>query len=81
MYKRYIKNILGCTLSSFGLVLCFIPMLIIALAIRIDSKGPFFLNRNGLARNRRFSRCISSAPCATMLLKKAGWLHRRATTV
>lgn len=40
MYKRYFKRILDILLSLLGLLIAGIPMLIVALAIKLDSKGP-----------------------------------------
>ena len=40
IYGRYIKRLLDIILSSAGIIVCCIPMAIIAVAIKIDSKGP-----------------------------------------
>lgn len=40
MYKHFIKRLIDIILSFIGLVICIIPMLIIALAVKLDSKGP-----------------------------------------
>ena len=40
MYKHFIKRLLDIVLSVLGIVICCIPMLIIAIAIKIDSPGP-----------------------------------------
>ena len=37
--------------SLIGLVICFIPMLIIAIAIKIDSKGPVFFKQERTGKN------------------------------
>lgn len=40
MYKLFFKRLLDIILSLVGLVICFIPMVIIAIAIKLDSPGP-----------------------------------------
>lgn len=40
MYKRFIKRLLDIILPGMGLIVLAIPMLIIAIAIKLDSKGP-----------------------------------------
>ena len=40
MYKHFFKRFIEFTLSIIGLTVCCIPMIIIACAIKLDSKGP-----------------------------------------
>lgn len=40
MYKHFFKRFFDISISLFGLLLCAIPMLFVAIAIKIDSKGP-----------------------------------------
>ena len=40
MYKHFFKRLIDVILSIIGLILCAIPMLVIAIAIKIDSPGP-----------------------------------------
>lgn len=40
MYRRFLKRFIDIVLSLFGLIICFIPMIIIAAAIKLDSPGP-----------------------------------------
>ncbi len=40
MYKKYLKRFLDIILSVLGLAACALPMALIALAIKLDSKGP-----------------------------------------
>lgn len=40
MYKRVIKRLLDITISAIGIIVLALPMLIIALIIKIDSPGP-----------------------------------------
>ena len=45
MYKRYIKRILDILLSSVGIIITALPMLIIAAVIKADSPGPAFFRQ------------------------------------
>ena len=40
MYKKCIKRLIDIVMSFFGIIILAIPMLIIALCIKLDSKGP-----------------------------------------
>ena len=40
MYKHFFKRIIDIVLSGFGIIVLAIPMLAIAVAIKLDSKGP-----------------------------------------
>lgn len=40
MYKNFFKRMLDIVLSVIGLAICLLPMLLIALAIKLDSRGP-----------------------------------------
>ena len=45
MYRRFIKRIIDILLSGIGLVIAAIPMLIVAVLIKIDSPGPVFFKQ------------------------------------
>lgn len=45
MYQKFFKRLIDLTLSFFGILFLAIPMLIIALAIKIDSRGPVFFRQ------------------------------------
>lgn len=53
MYQKYIKRIFDITLSAAGLLVLLIPMGIIAVAIKLDSKGPvlFWQDRIGIRKS------------------------------
>ena len=53
MYKSFVKRILDLFFSILGLIILFFPMLVIALAIRIDSKGPVFFKQKRLGKNKK----------------------------
>lgn len=42
MYKKYIKRVMDIVLASILLVIFAVPCLIVAIAIKLDSKGPVF---------------------------------------
>ena len=48
MYKYFVKRLFDIILSVFGIVICCIPMLIIAIAIKIDSPGPVIFKQKRL---------------------------------
>lgn len=51
MYKHFFKRFFDIFLSFLGLVICIIPMLFIALAIKIESKGPVIFKQERLGKN------------------------------
>ena len=53
MYKHFIKRLIDIVLSGIAIVVLAIPMLIIALAIKIDDPGPVFFKqkRVGMKKN------------------------------
>ena len=53
MYKHFIKRLLDIVLSVLGIVICCIPMLIIAIAIKIDSPGPVIFKQKRLGYKGR----------------------------
>lgn len=53
MYKHVIKRLLDIVLSVLGIVICCIPMLIIAIAIKIDSPGPVIFKQKRLGYKGR----------------------------
>ena len=51
MYRHILKRLIGVFLSFCGLIVCCIPMIIIAVAIKLDSKGPVFFRQQRLGKN------------------------------
>ena len=51
MYKHFFKRLIDFLLSFIGIVILAIPMLIIALAIKIDSKGPVIFKQKRIGKN------------------------------
>ena len=52
MYKEVGKRAIGVFLSVCGLIVCCIPMLIIAVLIKLDSKGPVLFKQERLGKNQ-----------------------------
>lgn len=68
MYQRYFKRIIDLALSACGIIVLAIPMLIIALAVKLDSKGPvlFWQKRIGIHKSTypmpKFRSMYTTAP-------------------
>lgn len=45
MYRKYIKRIIDIVLAGIGIVVAAVPMLIVAILIKIDSPGPVFFRQ------------------------------------
>lgn len=53
MYRQLGKRIIDVLLSIMGLVICAIPMMIIALLIKKDSEGPILFKQKRLGKNQK----------------------------
>lgn len=53
MYKRFIKRLLDVILSLIGIVVLAIPMLIVAIIIKIDSPGPVFFRQRRIGIHKK----------------------------
>lgn len=53
MYKHLFKRVISLFLAICGLVVCAIPMVIIAIAIKLDSKGPALFKQKRLGKGMR----------------------------
>ena len=51
MYKHFFKRLFDLFVSIMGLIICAIPMLIIAIAIKIESKGPVIFKQERVGKN------------------------------
>lgn len=51
MYKHFFKRFFDIVFSFLGLIIAALPMLIIAIAIKIDSKGPVIFKQERLGKN------------------------------
>lgn len=53
MYKHFFKRLISLFLALCGLVVCAIPMVIIAIAIKCDSKGPVIFKQSRLGKGMK----------------------------
>ena len=53
MYKYFFKRIIDIILSLLAIILLVIPMLIIAIAIKCDSKGPVFFKQKRIGIHKK----------------------------
>lgn len=53
MYRHFLKRFIACTLSVIGLIVFCIPMIIIAIIIKIDSKGPALFKQERLGKGMK----------------------------
>lgn len=56
MYKHFIKRIIDIIFSLFGLIILAIPMLLVALLIRLDSPGSVLFRQERLGKNGKVFR-------------------------
>ena len=53
MYQCFFKRFIDCILSALGLIVCFIPMLVIAIVIKLESKGPALFKQERLGKQEK----------------------------
>lgn len=51
MYKKFFKRVFDIVISLLAGIIACVPMLIIAIAIKVDSKGPIIFKQERLGRN------------------------------
>ena len=51
MYKAFLKRLVDVTVAFFGLLICALPMLIIAIAIKLESKGPAIFKQERVGKD------------------------------
>ena len=54
MYKKILKRLLDILLASAGIIVSAVPMGIIAVAIKADSKGPVFFKQKRVGLNKEY---------------------------
>ena len=50
MYKHFFKRVLDIFVSLLGLIICAVPMLLVAIIIKIDSKGPVLFKQQRIGK-------------------------------
>lgn len=58
MYNNFFKRVLDIVLSFIGIVFAAIPMLIVAVIIKLDSPGPVFFRQKRVGKNKKYSRVV-----------------------
>ena len=53
MYKHFFKRLFDLTLSFLGIIILAIPMMILAIAIKCDSKGPVFFKQKRVGNHKK----------------------------
>ena len=53
MYKHFLKRVFDFILSLLGIIILALPMLIIAIVIKCDSKGPVFFKQKRVGKNKK----------------------------
>ena len=53
MYKHFFKRFIDIILSALAIVLLIVPMLLVAIAIKIDSKGPVLFKQKRVGKNKK----------------------------
>lgn len=53
MYQRFIKHFIDVVLSLIGIIVLLVPMGVIAIAIKVDSKGPVIFKQSRLGKGER----------------------------
>ena len=53
MYRKFGKRVVDFTIALIGIIVLAIPMLIIGLMIRLDSKGPVIFKQKRLGKDRK----------------------------
>lgn len=54
MYVKYVKRFLDAFLSLMGLIVLAIPMLVIAIAVKIDDPGPAFFKQKRVGKEKKY---------------------------
>lgn len=54
MYKHFLKRIIDIVLSVIGIVILMIPMLVVAIIIKIDSPGPVFFKQKRVGIHKSY---------------------------
>ena len=53
IYRDYIKRVIDLTIAVPVFVVAAIPMALVAVAIKLDSRGPVFFRQERIGRNQR----------------------------
>ena len=54
MYKHFVKRLIDVVLSAIGIIVLAVPMLVVAIIIKIDSPGPVFFKQKRIAKGKKY---------------------------
>ena len=54
MYQKFFKRLIDIVLSAMGILILALPMLIVAIIIKIDSPGPVFFKQKRIAKGKKY---------------------------
>lgn len=75
MYRKFFKRFFDIVLSLIGLVVAAIPMAIVALAVKLDSKGPVIFKQDRLGRNGKVYKMYKFRSMCVGAEKMAGGVY------
>ena len=84
MYRKFFKRLIDIVLSLLGIIILAIPMLIIAIVVKCDSKGPAIFKTERVEKNKKpfkfykFRSMRTDAPkdCAPRLLHSEDYITK-----
>lgn len=71
-YRKFGKRIISLSMASIGLIVCAIPMVIIAILIKIDSKGPALFKQIRLGKSQKPFTCYKFRTMCQGAFEKGG---------
>lgn len=72
MYKKFFKRLISFVLALCGLIVCAIPMIIIAIIIKCDSKGPALFKQIRMGKNMKPFTCYKFRTMCQGAFEKGG---------
>lgn len=72
MYKHFFKRLISVILAVCGLIVCAIPMLVIAILIKCDSKGPALFKQVRLGKGQKPFTCYKYRTMCQGAFEKGG---------
>lgn len=72
MYRHFFKRLISVTLSVCGLIVCAIPMMVIAILIKCDSKGPALFKQVRLGKGQKPFTCYKFRTMCQGAFEKGG---------
>lgn len=72
MYRMFIKRAIDTVLAFFGILVFFIPMVVIGITIKIESKGPIFFKQIRLGKGKKPFKVIKFRTMCDHAYEKGG---------